>query len=315
MPILTGEPHLMHFDLNEWQRIDRPGKYRLYVTSSRLTDQSRKPEQRKTEAITSNVLAFEVLPADEKWQREQLAQIVAALDTAKGEEARAAARRLRFLGTPESALELARHFNGSENDGNYMFGLYGLRDRTAAIDALRRRLTAADQPVTEMYLQTLGHLDTLLADATAQPPAPATAPDAAIAAWLERLKRREAATSQVAGELFRAMGKKLGRAKAVSVMTLLEARRSLSEPQREARAPSCPRSSRTCRWTGSAMPWSTGGARSDRPACCPCCWDSTGSPPTVHRPASPTCRRWLMNVCGGPTSSIPMAFARWSWPH
>ncbi len=233
MPILTGQPHVMRFDLNEWQRIDRPGKYRLYVTSYRLTDQSRKPEQRKTEAIISNLVAFEVLPADEKWQREQLAQIIAVLDPAGGEKAQAAARRLRFLGTPECALELARRFNGSQNDGDYMFGLYGLRDRPAAIQALRRGLTAPDQPVTGMYLQTLGHLEALLADGTAQPPA--TAPNAAIAArWGQRLKRRRAATSQAAGELFRAIGKKLARAKAVSAMTLLEARRSLPKPQREA---------------------------------------------------------------------------------
>ena len=231
MPILTDKPHVMHFDLNEWQRIDRPGKYRLYVSSFRLTDQSQKPEQRRTVAAASNILEFEVLPPDEKWQREQLAEIIAAIDTAQGEKARSAARRLRFLGTSECALELARRFNGSENDVNYMFGLYGLRDRPAAIRAMRQRFVAPDQPVTGMYLQTLGHLEALQADGTTRPAS--TTPDAYAAWWKQRQKRREAATNQAAGDLVEEIAKKVGRAKAVSVYTSLAMQRSLPEPQRQ----------------------------------------------------------------------------------
>ena len=34
-PALTEKPVVLRFDLNEWQRIDKPGKYRLYAVSTR----------------------------------------------------------------------------------------------------------------------------------------------------------------------------------------------------------------------------------------------------------------------------------------
>ncbi len=84
MPILADQPQIMNFDLNEWWRIDRPGKYRLYVLSSRLTDMNQKSEQHNAMAVVSNIVAFDVLAADKEWEREELAQIAKAIDAAPG---------------------------------------------------------------------------------------------------------------------------------------------------------------------------------------------------------------------------------------
>ncbi len=176
-PTLTTQPQILHFDLNEWHRIDRPGKYRLYATSSRLQDETRNvPGQRGQVLVDSNLVEFEVLPADEQWQRDQLARATKTLATGgAGDEARQAIRRLRFLATPEVAPELARHFNGSNRsalDWECMFGLFAVRDRAAAIRAMRQRLVAPDQPVTAMYLRALGQLETWAAGAARAPPPP-----------------------------------------------------------------------------------------------------------------------------------------------
>jgi hypothetical protein len=108
MPDLTAKPYLMTDELNEWQRIDRPGHYRLYVVSSRV---SRKGSEGTVSGngpspVVSNVIDFDVLPADKKWARQKLNETISALSKPAGDHY-PACRALRFLGTPAAAIELA----------------------------------------------------------------------------------------------------------------------------------------------------------------------------------------------------------------
>jgi hypothetical protein len=110
--------------LNEWFRFDRPGTYRLYVTSRRLypygdiTGQPLAP-------VTSTIAQFEIAAADPAWAASALADASARIDRiaaqlggwvvsyaelrAVQDELEYALRVLRFLGTSDAACELVRH--------------------------------------------------------------------------------------------------------------------------------------------------------------------------------------------------------------
>src|SRR5438552_3733004 len=64
---LTTKPQIVDYDLNEWLRFDKPGAYRLYVISHRLS--KGKPYHQGNSPIepASNVIQFEVVPADREW--------------------------------------------------------------------------------------------------------------------------------------------------------------------------------------------------------------------------------------------------------
>jgi hypothetical protein len=223
MPMLTKTPHEMKFDVNEWQRIDRAGKYRLYVVSGRLEDLSKKEKvvNRGGVPAVSNIVEFEVV-ADEKWRRAELAEIEKALAVAKDEtEKRAVIKRLRYLGTAESAKVLARQFNGGPTDFDCMFGLIGLRDRPAAIRAMHEALVAPDHPVTGMYLETLGKLEVWSRKLSPRPAERATQEEQQ-AWWSARAKVLADAQREVADELVNVIGKKEGAARSVSLLTLLQ---------------------------------------------------------------------------------------------
>ncbi len=230
VPVLNEKPFTMRFELNEWIRFDRPGKYRLYVNSSRVQDAAGDGQQRLPRAA-SNLVTFEVLPADAEWSRQELAEIVKTLDTATDQAViRAAARRLRFLGTRETAPELARRFNGSPCDWDYMLGLVGHPDLPAATDAVIAQIAQPDFPVTGMYVRAAALLKTMAEPRTR--PAATTGPADMTAFYQAQRDRMTAATAKVFDQLLAALDAKQGRALAVSMLTLLETPESLNAEQR-----------------------------------------------------------------------------------
>src|SRR5215468_9971319 len=60
MPALDSSPTQIVVDLNEWMRFDRPGRYRLYVTSRRVGYIAASGGV----SVTSNLLEFEIVPPD-----------------------------------------------------------------------------------------------------------------------------------------------------------------------------------------------------------------------------------------------------------
>ena len=68
-PILDEKPYLIVRELNEYLRFDRPGKYRLYVSSNRV------------QRATSNIIEFTIVPTDPEWARKQLQSAQAVLDS------------------------------------------------------------------------------------------------------------------------------------------------------------------------------------------------------------------------------------------
>jgi hypothetical protein len=169
MPELSDKPEVVAAELNEWIRFDKPGHYRLYVASRRV-GKKRNPEDRygnHESVAVSNIVEFEILPADEKWASQQFGEATAALAKRDGDH-RAACRTLRFLGTVEAAGEMVKRFRGSDArcDGEYDFGLISSPHRDLVIRTMERALISPEHPVTSSFIRVL-----VLLAFTAQAPA------------------------------------------------------------------------------------------------------------------------------------------------
>jgi hypothetical protein len=162
---LSSNPYSINLELNEWKSLP-PGSYRLSIVSHRTTvPTDNDPYGSATPVpLRSNEVQFQVVKADPEWQAEQLAAAEITLDSADptNEDAKHAARALRFLGSEASTLELARRF-WSGNDQPFgwdlKFGLFGSPYRTTAIEAMRAALKDPQHPVTQEFVQTLATLE------------------------------------------------------------------------------------------------------------------------------------------------------------
>ncbi len=106
-------PFVANLDLNEWKSLP-PGSYRLKITGHRVTLPGSNPGNPESVPVPlqSNEVSFQIVEANAEWQAEQLSAAVHTLDSAdaSSEEAKRAARVLRFLGSESSTRELARRF-------------------------------------------------------------------------------------------------------------------------------------------------------------------------------------------------------------
>jgi len=178
---LGAEPYSVRLELNEWRTLP-PGSYRLRIVSNRITapaENDANPIAASPIPVQSNEVEFEVVEADSAWQASQLANAVRTLDstgpesTAPGsatqdsaakasDEARHAARVLRFLQSDAAARELAQRFwsgNDQPFGWNLKFGLYGSPHRNTAIAAMKAALRDPEHPVTQEFIQTLAMLE------------------------------------------------------------------------------------------------------------------------------------------------------------
>jgi hypothetical protein len=158
--VLGEKPFIVTLELNEWFRFDKPGVYRLSVTSQRVTDESAGP--RAVMPVDSNTVSFEIVPADPAWQAaalEDARRIADAPSWSPG--ARTGCRTMRFLGTEAAAMEMSRRLGADSEQGcdfEYMAGLFSAPNRAGVVRAMEEGLRAPDRPVTATYLRTLSVL-------------------------------------------------------------------------------------------------------------------------------------------------------------
>ena len=165
IPELGNKPQLVNADLNEWLRFDKVGHYRLYVVSGRVGH--KRPAREPARSVVSNIVEFEVLPADKKWANQQLAQALTGLSESDDENLmvalnnRDACRVLRFLGTRAAVSEMIKRFRGETStcDFEYQFGLIGSRHREFVIEELEKALSVPEQPISTSFIGTLTLLD------------------------------------------------------------------------------------------------------------------------------------------------------------
>ena len=231
IPDLTEKPYLINADLNEWQRIDKPGHYRMYVVSGRVA-QKGQPGFFLGGGLTavSNVIEFEVLPADKKWAANKLKEIKAALSK-PGRDHRSACRALRFLGTPEAVVELRKRFRGDDDtcEWEYKFGLIGSPHRDLVISEMANAISLREQPVTSHYLRTLVLLEFAKRKGPETPYVSGADSDDQVRAQMERQERvYDELYVQYLRQLVLAIPEKQGEARASSLKTLLDNRSKLN---------------------------------------------------------------------------------------
>jgi hypothetical protein len=227
-PELAAKPRLITYEINEWFRFDQPGKYRLYLTSPRVSRIGNKEESAAI-TLTSNAVEFEIIPAEKEWQARELQRVVKLLDAPPPKESlppterRSACRALRFLGSRAATLELVSRYGApdSECGFEYSVGLLGSPHREYALEMMEARLAAPDQPVSVEWLYVMTRLSMASGtDALGKP----TSNDGR--QWREYWRRYQDLygrfQEKYAALLAQSIQQKTGRAKAVSVNTLLD---------------------------------------------------------------------------------------------
>lgn len=243
MPELSEKPVIITAELNEWIRFDKPGRYRLYVVSSRISPK-RNPEnpfRKENSAVVSNVVEFDILRADEKWANQKLREALAALERKEADrkaapaspdaDRRAACRTLRFLGTVEAASQMVRRFSGNDTDCDFDhdFGLISSPHRDFIIREMERVLRSPEHAVTTSFIRTLSLL-AFSTRVTAMPDYP-VGNDEQIKQWQAQIEQRRHTYNEVALEYLRQLvavvPQKHDRARARSLQTLLDYQETL----------------------------------------------------------------------------------------
>ena len=224
-PTLEPKPYVITVDLNEWFRFDQPGKYRLYVTSTRVFRDRFYEDPNYPIVTTSNVIELEVIPAEPTWAKQTLARTIATLDSKNAENRRDACRLLRFLGTRDAVSELVKRFDGRNSDGGCEFEIdFGLRStphRLLAINEMERQLTAVDFGVTNRFIEVLAFLSFFQENAPPPPLKPNDSEEAVRAAFDRRYKIYEEILESYRQRLLATVFAKNDKARALSLETLL----------------------------------------------------------------------------------------------
>lgn len=167
--LLSDSPFVMHLNLNEWVRFDKPGNYRITVTSRRVHDTpgGKTFYQGEIQDLKSNPIDLRIVEPDSTWQQSELKRILDEFDGSpppngpfSSSERLTAMIALRYLGSADAARELARHLRGDESqvDGQCMLGLIGSPNKLAGYDELKRLLADPDFPISETFLSTISML-------------------------------------------------------------------------------------------------------------------------------------------------------------
>jgi hypothetical protein len=146
--VLEEKPQYAEIELNDHFRFDKPGHYRLHVTSGRVSPYSNPQAALRGEnllPVTSNAVEFEILPSDPAWAENELQSLIRTLDSKPFPMARqGTSRALRFLGTEAAAREMVRRLAGAEQHEEFQYeaGLFGSPHRKLIVEEMEARLAA-----------------------------------------------------------------------------------------------------------------------------------------------------------------------------
>jgi hypothetical protein len=163
---LSSKPYPINLELNEWISLP-PGSYQLSIVGNRAgvkTENTPYGFGGPSISLRSNTVDFQVVKANPEWQNAQLEAAITALDSPNptGDDAKHAARVLRFLGSEAATRELAQRF-WSGNDQPFgwdlKLGLFGSPYRATAIEVMKAALNDPPHPVTKEFVQALVTLE------------------------------------------------------------------------------------------------------------------------------------------------------------
>ena len=229
-PLLQAKPYIIAQALNEFVRFDGPGKYRLYVSNSRIGRVDPNNSNRVTEEFraTSNTIEIEILPADPDWQKQELQEAIAVIDGGKQMDRRSSCRALRFLNSEDAEAEMIRRYRGNPDgcDGEFHFGLLSSPRRDSVIDQMESMLTSPDHPITASFIHTLATLAYLAQFRTPMQPFPGQSDADKLTQWQAEIKRRRDAFQEImahyAEQISEVISRKEKSARAVSIETFLQ---------------------------------------------------------------------------------------------
>ena len=229
---LTTNPELVAYDLNEWLRFDKPGQYRLYVISHRLTKGKPHHEGNLPLEPVSNIVKFEIVPASAEWEQTTLAAALKTLNEPNtpnfsvGEsKRRSACRVLRFMGSESAIKEMAERLRGEDQqcDFEYYLGLVGATNRRFAREQMEAALDLPTQPVSSTLLNALVQIasaERKFGDRQ-QFPNDEAGQKAAQEQWQRWRTNYDLTVRAYRDRLASALSRKGGKAAAVSIQTLL----------------------------------------------------------------------------------------------
>jgi hypothetical protein len=229
---LSTKPEIVNYDLNEWLRFDKPGKYRLYVISHRLGKGKAYHQENTPIEPASNIIQLEIIPADREWEQRTLSEAAKLLEPAPrgtsqiGENGhRSACRTLRFMGTEAAVKEMVKRFRGQETqcDFEYYLGLLGAVNRAFVIEQMQAALDAPDHPVPSSFLSALTFLSYVVQspDAWQQFSNDDAGRIASRLQWEERKRNYDLIRQSYLERLALAIPQKTGVAAAISTETLI----------------------------------------------------------------------------------------------
>jgi hypothetical protein len=247
--VLTEKPLKAELMLNEWVRFRKPGDYRVYAISTRVSQvegmgpdnylQMQTPG--KPVELVSNVLTLKIRAGPAAWVKAQIAAARKILDSQAPptgqtpDERLRAIRVLSSLDSLEAAEELARRLTARQDAEAYQAGIWVVASpyRKQLLPLMERRLAAADQAVSGLYLDILARLSAVVALGGPGPPYSEDA--AGRDAWLTASKQfaevQKRKQDEYAERLFASLPGKQPEARAASLLTLFNSvRRNGPEP-------------------------------------------------------------------------------------
>jgi hypothetical protein len=163
---LNGVPFKLHVSLNDWFRFNRPGTYRVVVTSSRLHRYSAGPVDR----IQSAPIDLVITAPDEAFQARTLAGALAILDRKTPDDVRYGAALLRYLGTEPAARAIVDRFTPIARAGVWdaEAAILSSPHRKAIVEAMESRIDGGDA-LDGNFIPTLAKVALLIDPATPAP--------------------------------------------------------------------------------------------------------------------------------------------------
>lgn len=160
---LNGVPFKLHVSLNDWVRFNRPGTYRLVVTSSRLHRYSAGP----VDKLQAAPIDLVITAADESFQSTALSGALAIVDRNARDDVRYGAALLRYLGTEAAARAIVARFEAIARAGAWdaEAAILSSPHRKVIVDAMEARIDAGDA-LDGNFIPTLARL-ALLVDPSA----------------------------------------------------------------------------------------------------------------------------------------------------
>jgi hypothetical protein len=215
---LSAQPTTVGLTLNDWYRFDRPGRYSVKVSTSRVTEPGPGIGDGPRLRLTTNEVSFEVIEMSGAEEAAEVRRLSALLDAAGDwrEEARLAEELSYFAGEP-STREKVRRYLAGRRSGNYTqaidLGLVIARDRALAVRLLEAAIRDSSIPATHGLLNVAAGLRLMLEGVPRTPMSYVFTPEAS--------SRAAEVLREYVGELVASLPKRKGRSRTAAAMAAL----------------------------------------------------------------------------------------------